>query len=135
MQKTIWTTRFLGTTRGRVLESLCYVPRTAAELAEQLRLTTNAVRSHLEALGRDGLVRQTGLRRGTRRPFVTYDLTPQGQRLFPNGYEPVLRELVEVLLERLRPVKTRGMLLEVGRRLAQAHLAHLRSVPPNTRAA
>src|SRR5689334_18722230 len=106
MRKTIWTTRFLGTTRGRILESLCYVPRTVAELARQLRLTTNAVRSDLAALARDGLVQRTGLRRGTRRPFVTYDLTPQGQRLFPNAHEPVLGELVDLLLERLRAART-----------------------------
>jgi predicted ArsR family transcriptional regulator len=56
--------RFLETTRGRVLAHLRRGPATVEELAQALGLTDNAIRPHLTALERDGLVRQTGVRRG-----------------------------------------------------------------------
>jgi predicted ArsR family transcriptional regulator len=58
--------RFLETTRGRVLAHLRRGPTTVEELAQALDLTDNAIRA-LTTLDRDGLVRQTGVRRGPRR--------------------------------------------------------------------
>src|SRR3712207_8581849 len=52
--------RFLETTRGQIVALLRRGTRTVEELAAALGLTDNAVRAHLAALERDGLVRQAG---------------------------------------------------------------------------
>src|SRR3712207_1307210 len=89
--------RFFSTTRGQVVQLLRRASRTVEELARALELTDNAVRAHLAALERDGLVRQGGLRRGPGKPSYTYGLTPESERLFPKPYGPVLRRLLDVL--------------------------------------
>src|SRR5688500_5797183 len=96
-----------GNTRGKVLLLLCRGPRTVNELMEELGVTDNAVRAHLSNLQDDGLVRQVGLRPGTRKPHVDYELTPKARELFPRAHEPVLRTLVDVLEERLPAGETR----------------------------
>jgi predicted ArsR family transcriptional regulator len=95
--------------------------RTVDEIAAALGLTDNAVRPHLAALERDGLVRQTGTRRSGGKPAYAYDLTPDAERLFPKAYGPILRQLLDVLAERLSPEELDAALREVGRRVAAAH--------------
>ena len=115
--------RFFSTSRGRVVRLLQRASRTVEELAGALGLTDNAVRAHLATLERDGLVRQGELRRGAGKPSFTYELTPDAERLFPKPYGPVLRQLLDVLGERLPPDEVEGALREVGRRLGRAHRA------------
>jgi predicted ArsR family transcriptional regulator len=120
---TRWDERFLASTRGRVVSLLRRGRRTVDELAGALGLTDNAVRAHLAALERDGLVRQTGTRRGLGKPAFAYDLTPDAERLFPKAYGPILRGLLDVLAERLTPAELEAALREVGRRIAAAYPA------------
>src|SRR5688572_1849363 len=101
MARTRWDERFLDSTRGRVATLLRRGRRTVDELAVALGLTDNAVRSHLAALERDGLVRQGAVRRGVGKPAYAYDLTPDAERLFPKAYGPVLRQVIDVLAERV----------------------------------
>jgi predicted ArsR family transcriptional regulator len=77
---------FLASAKGRVLERLRRAPQTVDELASSLGVTRNAVRSHLIALERDGVVRLSGVRRGARRPSYTYRLAPGAETLFCQGY-------------------------------------------------
>lgn len=91
---------------------------TVEELATKLELTDNAVRSHLATLERDGLVRQTGLRRGARKPHFTYSLTDEADRLFPKAYDTLLNQLIAVLKSRLKPAQIEDVLREVGRTVA-----------------
>jgi predicted ArsR family transcriptional regulator len=135
VRKTAWTMRFFGTTRGQILERLCYGTRTVSELAGRLHLTNNAVRAHLAALVRDGLVQPIGTRRGTRKPYVTYDLTAQGQRLFPKAHEPVLRELLNGLSDRLPRTTLNSLLREVGQRLEETYLPGIRRLSKRDRLA
>lgn len=118
-----WTTRFLGTTRGRIVVLLRRASRTVDELAQALDLTDNGVRSHLATLERDGLVRQQGLRRGAGKPAYTYGLTPDADTLFPKAYDAVLDRLLDVLGEQLVPEQLGQVLEEVGRRLAVGRAA------------
>src|SRR5437764_12716002 len=97
--------RFWTSTRGRVILLLRRERRTVKELAEALALTDNAVRAHLTALERDGLVRQSGSRPGRRKPNVIYDLTAQAEHLFPKVYGLILRHVLDVPKERLSPEK------------------------------
>src|SRR2546421_4089474 len=93
--------RLAGTTQGRILLLLCRGSQTVNELAAELRLTDNAVRAQLDALITEQLVRQSGMRRGTRRPHAEYELTDQAAALFPKAYEPAIRLLIEVLSEQV----------------------------------
>src|SRR5437763_1629507 len=69
--------RFWTSTRGQLLILLRRGIDTVNDLAAAIGLTDNAIRSHLTALERDGLVRPSGTRRGPRKPTVTYALTPE----------------------------------------------------------
>jgi len=110
--------RFFDSTRGQIVTLLRSAPCTVEELAGKLNLTDNAVRAHLATLERDGLVRQSGLRRGPRKPHFTYVLTEQADRLFPKAYDALLNQLIAVLKTRLEPAEIEAVLREVGRALA-----------------
>jgi predicted ArsR family transcriptional regulator len=97
---------------------------TVDELARELDLTDNGIRAHLAVLERDGIVRQRGsVRRssGGGKPAYVYELTQEGEDLFPKAYEPTLRRLLDVLAERLGPEESEALLRSVGRRLAEEH--------------
>jgi len=114
-----WHQRFFASTRGRIVALLRRASRTVDELAQALELTDNAVRAHLAALERDGLVHQRGARKSSGKPASVYDLTPQAEYLFPKAYGPVLHLLLDVLAERLTPTDMDAVLRAVGRRVAE----------------
>ena len=64
-----------GSRRADVVKFLQRGVGTVAELAVHLHLTDNAVRSHLAALEREGLVSRRGSQPGTRRPHELFQLT------------------------------------------------------------
>jgi len=110
--------RFFDSTRGQIVTLLRSAPCTVEEMAGKLNLTDNAVRAHLSTLERDGLVRQSGLRRGPRKPHFTYVLTEEADKLFPKAYDALLNQLIAVLKTRLEPAEIEEVLREVGRALA-----------------
>lgn len=118
MRKPQSNERFWSSTRGRIVTMLRGGMRTVNELAQALELTDNAVRAHLTALERDGLVQQTGSRKGTRKPNLTYALTPEAGHLFPKEYAVILGHLLAVLKERHPPEAVVEFLRAVGRRMA-----------------
>jgi predicted ArsR family transcriptional regulator len=118
MSVTRWDTRFFETTRGRILAMLRRSNRTIDELAKALNITDNAVRMHVAALERDGVVRQRGVVPTGGKPAYHYEVAPEADRLFTTAYIPVLTQLVDVLEERMTPAELEGLLAEVGRRLA-----------------
>lgn len=118
MESTKFDQRFFESTRGRVVTLLRGGTRSVEELAGRLDLTDNAVRAHLLTLERDGLVRQSGVRRGARKPHFTYSLTQEAERLFPKAYDLLLNQLITVLKCRLSQGEIDDVLREVGRSLA-----------------
>ena len=110
--------RFFESTRGQIVTHLRGAPCTVEDLAGKLNLTDNAVRAHLATLERDGLVRQSGLRRGPRKPHFTFVLTEAADKLFPKAYDALLNQLLAVLKTRLQPAEIEDVLREVGRALA-----------------
>src|SRR5215212_7594699 len=110
--------RFFDSTRGQIVTLLRGAPCIVDELAGKLNLTDNAVRAHLLTLERDGLVRQSGLRRGPRKPHFTYILTAEADRLFPKAYYALLNQLIAVLNNRLDPPEIEEVRREVGRSVA-----------------
>lgn len=112
--------RFLDSTRGRLLSLLRAGVRTVDELALSVELTDNAVRQHLTALERDGMIRQVGVRRGpgAGKPAVLYELHPDAEPMLSRAYAPVLSALLEVLVDELPARQAHRVLRETGRRLA-----------------
>jgi predicted ArsR family transcriptional regulator len=116
MNGSAWNKRFFASTRGRIVALLRRASRTVNELAETLDLTDNAVRAHLTSLERDGLVQQSGTRRGSRKPHQSFGLTPDAEQLFSKAYEPVLGVLLHVLEERYPPEEVAAILNAAGER-------------------
>jgi len=116
--------RFFESTRGQVVTLLRRSEHTVEELARALGLTDNGVRAHLAVLERDGIVRQRGsVRRssGGGKPAYVYELTQEGEDLFPKAYEPTLSRLLDVLSDQLGSEESEALLRSVGRRLAEEH--------------
>ena len=110
--------RFFDSSRGRIVTLLRGSTKTVNELAAELELTDNAVRAHLLSLERDGLIRQRGVQRGTRKPHFTYELTSEAESLFPKAYDALINQLISSLKGRLTPAALDEVLREVGRSLA-----------------
>jgi predicted ArsR family transcriptional regulator len=115
-----WNARFFESTRGRIVELLRRGSRTVDELARALDLTDNAVRLHLTALERDGIVRSIGPRReGTvGKPAILYEISPSAEPALSRAYLPFLTTLLRALGERLSATELRALMREVGHRLA-----------------
>jgi DeoR family transcriptional regulator, suf operon transcriptional repressor len=89
-----------GSTRGKVLESLKKSDgMTADQLADRLGVTAMAVRKHLAALERDGMVESTVSRRPIGRPAHIYRLSPRAEGVFPKHYDIVITDLLEDLVD------------------------------------
>jgi predicted ArsR family transcriptional regulator len=114
--------RFFDSTRGRIVSLLRGTTKTVNDLAGELGLTDNAVRSHLLSLERDGIIRQSGIQRGMRKPHFAYELSPEAENLFPKAYDALLNQLITALKGRLPPEAIEDVLREVGRSLATRQL-------------
>jgi predicted ArsR family transcriptional regulator len=121
MKSTRWDKRFWTSTRGRIILLLRAEDRAVKDLATALEVSSNAVRTHLDRLERDGLVHPSGIRPGTRKPNITYGLTPEAERLFPKMYGPILLKILDVLTERLPVKKLDEIVRLAGRRLANEY--------------
>lgn len=108
----------LAGTRGRIIDLIRRAPSSVTEIAAQLDLSYNAVRAHLTALERDGLVRRSGLRRGDTRPATLFELAPGVDDALSRAYMPFASHLVRALGERLGDVDLEDLMRDVGRRLA-----------------
>ncbi|HMJ06307.1 MAG TPA: hypothetical protein VK474_08645 [Chthoniobacterales bacterium] len=108
----------LGSRRGEVVALLQRGIGTVSELALGLRLTSNAVRSHLLALEREGLVHRKGSQPGTRRPHELYQLTARAQKLLVQASDASLSALLTVMKERLSGLQLQEMLAGGGAALA-----------------
>jgi len=118
MARKNWNQWFFASTRGQIITLLRRSSRTVDELAQALELTHTAVRAHLAALERDGLVHQRSERRGSGKPSSVYDLTPAAEYLFPKSYGQLLDQLLDVLGKHLPPDEVETLLRETGRRIA-----------------
>lgn len=113
-----WDSRFFESTRGRIVTLLRRRRYTVDELAQQLDVTDNAIRSHLTALERDGIVRHYGFRRGAGKPAYEYGLTEDAEAGFAGAYEPVLRQLLFVLVNELGSHQAETLVRLAGQQLA-----------------
>jgi len=115
-----WLERMLESTRGRVLTLLRRETRTVNDLAAELGLTDNAVRLHLAALERDGLVEAAGTQREwTGKPAVLYRTTADAEALFPKPYGAILGALLRDLERETDRGEVERLLRQAGRSLAR----------------
>jgi predicted ArsR family transcriptional regulator len=90
--------RFFQTTRGKIVSELRRRgSASATDLARSFGLSPNAVRQQLMVLERDGLVAETPVRRGPTKPTYEFSLTPDADRLFPQGYDKMLTAVLREL--------------------------------------
>ncbi len=105
-------------TREQILTVLRRSSLTANEIAAQLGMTHNAVRTHLAALQHAGLIRQGGLQRSASKPAVVYELAPEAEAEFSSAYVPFVAHLMRVLQERLSQDQLNEVMHLAGRGLA-----------------
>jgi predicted ArsR family transcriptional regulator len=116
---TNWVERLTGETRAKLLRLLRRSRQTITGLADALHLTDNAVRTHIAALERDGMVEHVGAQRDTGgKPARVYALTIEGEELFPKAYALVLGELVEEIARVDGSARATALLRAVARRVA-----------------
>jgi predicted ArsR family transcriptional regulator len=115
-----WLQRFMGETRVEMLRLLRRSRQTITSLADALRLTDNAVRTHVAVLEREGVVEHVGTQRDTGgKPARVYDLTSDGEELFPKAYALVLGGLVEEITRSEGEGRAVELLRAVGRRIGE----------------
>lgn len=112
----------IASTRGRITAQLRRGERSVDEIARAVGTTTNAVRSHLSALERDGLVRSAGVRRGkgAGKPAALFALTAEAELLFSRAYPAVLTAVMDTLVSKLEGPQAAAVLRDVGARLAES---------------
>jgi predicted ArsR family transcriptional regulator len=93
---------------------------TVDDLAARLGLTDNAVRFHLDALEREGVVRKERVRRTgvVGQPASVYSLTPATEESFSRAYAPVLIATLAELRDHMSRAQLLSLLKRVGRRLS-----------------
>lgn len=72
---------------------------TVATIAEELNITEMAVRRHLNTLERDGIVETTLQRQAMGRPTNVYQLSHEGQEMFPRDYGNFTIEILKNIEE------------------------------------
>lgn len=107
----------LDTTRGRIVSLLRARALTAEDIAAELGLTRSAIRLHLAAMHRDGVVRKVGKRAGATRPSHLYELTADVEALLSKAYLPLLTHLVDVFAEALPEDQLQTLLRVTGKQL------------------
>jgi predicted ArsR family transcriptional regulator len=113
-----WLSTLVGETRMRLLRLVRGASRSVGELAPALGISENAVRGHIAAAERDGLVRQTAYPRPSGgKPARLYELTPEAEELFPKAYAVAFSELVRMLRDEDGDEAAIERLRRVGRRL------------------
>ena len=111
--------QWLDTSRGRIVTLLREEVLTADDIARRLRLTRSAVRVHITAMERDGVVRKVGKRAGTTRPSHLFELTPEVEQLLSKAYVPLLTHLVSVFAATLPAAQFEAVLRRTGTGLAR----------------
>ena len=109
-----------SSSRGRIVALLRQGASTADEMAAELGVTAAAIRAHITAMERDGIVQRAGRRSGTTRPSLIFALTPEVEQLLSGAYVPLLIELVRQAAARFKPRELRELMRHTGRGLAAA---------------
>ncbi|TDF81574.1 metalloregulator ArsR/SmtB family transcription factor [Pseudomonas sp. H9] len=110
----------LGRTQQDLLSALLYqaAGMSIEELASQLAVTRTAVRQHLAALERDGLVVRGELRATGRRPEQLYQLSAAGHELFPRHYHLLANLLINEVASLIGHEALVSLMRNLGQKMA-----------------
>jgi predicted ArsR family transcriptional regulator len=119
--------RTLQKSRQRIVECLKRnAGATVDELAAELGVVPVTVRSHLEILERDGLVRGEREHEGKPgRPHRVYRLTEEGEELFPRHYDRLANHLLDHLVSTQGPRRVFKLLETIAMEVADTHKERL----------
>lgn len=108
-------------TRRAVLLALRKSPRglSVEELTRDLKITSVAVRRHIQALEHDGLIAASLERRPKGRPTMIYQVTLGADACFPKGYAQLATSLLELIAEMDGPAKVGALLRRRQERLVE----------------
>lgn len=98
---------------------------TAAELADHLQVSVQAMRRHLRGLEEEGLVEASSSGEGPGRPSNRWQLTAKGQGQFPDGSEDFALGLLESIAGHLPAGTVQGLLAQQARQKADAYRRQL----------
>ena len=117
--------RQLGPTQQALLRHLLQHPDGVGveALCDRLRISHNAVRQHLTALGGKGWVERCASHPTGGRPQARWRLAAAGHALFPRNYGLIAGALMEGAFERLGSEGGRDLLVSLGRKLGEAEPA------------
>jgi predicted ArsR family transcriptional regulator len=120
-----WETTIGGAMRGRIIRLLRRGEKTVDELAAELGVTDNGVRSHLTVLEGAGVVEQFSIRRtGTPgKPATVYRIARAAEPTLSAAYAPILEALLVALENRLDATELDSLFRDVGRKLAEDQAA------------
>jgi len=118
--------------RQKILDYLKrYGQATVTELADHLEMAPVSVRHHLDLLIGDNLVETSRVRRraGAGRPTRLYALTDQADSLFPNNYQQLARESLDILKRTLSPEQFIEVMTELANKTADRAPQQLEALP------
>jgi DeoR family suf operon transcriptional repressor len=98
---------------------------TAADLAESLGISVQAMRRHLRSLEDDGLVEASPSAEGPGRPSNHWRLTGEARTRFPDGSEVFALGLMESLAETLPAEALQGLLDQQAHHKARDYVSHI----------
>lgn len=117
-------------TRQAILDYLRFHGQaTVKELGEHLGLTPTGIRQHLTVLERDTLIQAREERGHVGRPALVYQLTAQGDGLYPKKYDELANALIEEAREMLGPEALQRLMKNVAARFARQHTPRLEGRP------
>ena len=115
-----WESTIGGAMRGRIIRLLRRGEKTVDELAAELDVTDNGVRSHLSVLEGAGVVEHSSVRHtGTPgKPATVYRIAREAEPQLSAAYAPLVEALLVGLEKRLDTKELDALFREVGRKLA-----------------
>ena len=84
-----------GDTKKVILTLLLEGPKTAGEIANNLKIQKSAIRTHLESLRAEQAIRSYFKGEGHGRPSKIYEITDSGRELFPRKYDLFLSSILQ----------------------------------------
>lgn len=111
----------LGRTQQDLLNALLHQDKGMSidELADRLAVTRTAIRQHLAALERDGLVLRGDTRPTGRRPEQLYRLTDHAREQFPRQYQMLASVLIDEVAEIIGADALATLMRSMGGKLAR----------------
>ena len=115
-----WYTKFMSSTRDRVLNTLLTHPRISInELAGEVGINPISIRHHIASLQAEGLVIAEEERHGVGRPRFVFFLTEAGVEKFPTRYVRLTIRLLEQLKETMPAALVSQIFTKMAQELAK----------------